>query len=161
MIYAFQDRFRFLPGDDPKADAHLGTGMLATTPAGAQGNGRIEGAWDSATNTDESFRVWLHVRTAGLTTGPVVLSDPDYIPRNAENGPIGVTGVAPFTGMAGSFFVCSGRINARFARQIDAAQDDCVTNTGIVRAGTTGGNATALAPSNEGDGNVHTVCVSY
>ncbi|MCB1956452.1 MAG: prepilin-type N-terminal cleavage/methylation domain-containing protein [Rhodocyclaceae bacterium] len=165
MVYAYQDRFRFLPGDDPKAEAHLGTGTVATTPASAQGNGRIEGAWDSATTTDESFRVWLHVRKAGLTTGTTTLTDADYMPKNAENGPIGVTGVAPFSGMAGSFFVCSGRINARFARQIDAALDDGVTNTGIVQAGTTTAGsaptATALSPTNEGDGNVHTVCVAY
>lgn len=161
MVYGYQDRYRFLPGDDPKAVDHLGTGTAATN--GTQGNGQIEGAWDSAESGDESFRVWQHIRLAGLTTGPTEIGAKEtFFPRNAENGFIGVTGVAPFTGMRGSFFVCSDRLNARFVRQIDAALDDGATDKGIVQAAAaTGGAATALDATTEGTSNTYTVCVAY
>src|SRR6186713_52960 len=46
-IYAYQDKFRAIPGDDKVASTHV-TG--ATDPIGATaGNGRIEGKWDSTT----------------------------------------------------------------------------------------------------------------
>src|SRR6187401_2997341 len=67
-IYAYQDKFRAIPGDDKVADTHV-TG--ATNPAGATtaGNGRIEGKWDSNNAGDESVLFWQHVRLAGLATG--------------------------------------------------------------------------------------------
>src|SRR5438046_1016814 len=63
-IYAYQDKFRALPGDDPQVANHVSTSTAATTPAGKQGNGVIDGAWNSATNTDESRLFWQHVRLA-------------------------------------------------------------------------------------------------
>src|SRR5579859_2230235 len=37
-IYAYQDRFKSLPGDDPQASTHVNGATTATTPAGKQGN---------------------------------------------------------------------------------------------------------------------------
>src|SRR5436190_6845843 len=51
-IYAYQDKFKALPGDDPAADTHLPTGALTDR---GNGNGVIDGAWNSTTATDESF----------------------------------------------------------------------------------------------------------
>ena len=52
-VYGYQDRFRALPGDDRIADTHL-TGATAP-PAATANNGRIDGAWNSSTVTDESY----------------------------------------------------------------------------------------------------------
>lgn len=167
MMYAYQDRFRFLPGDDPKADDHLGTGSAATTPASGdtRGNGRIGGAWNSTTKTDEAYMVWLQVRKAGLATGSTSVAAADYLPRNAENGPIGVTGYAPIKDMAGAFFICSGGLNGRFVRQIDSALDDGASNTGIVRVvadgAAVGADAVTLTAADDGTSALYTVCISY
>ncbi|MCB1928258.1 MAG: prepilin-type N-terminal cleavage/methylation domain-containing protein [Rhodocyclaceae bacterium] len=163
MIYAYQDRFRAFPGDDARADQHVGPNSAASTPANDLGNGRIGGSWDSTTTTDESYRVWLHLRLANLTTGSVTVGDAAYPPLNAESGRIGVTGFAPLSTLAGSFFVCSSGINARFARQIDSSMDDGNTSTGNVQVETPGtpGTAIALDAASEAQSTTYVVCVGY
>ena len=163
MIYAYQDRFRAFPGDDARADQHVGPNSAASTPANDLGNGRIGGSWDSTTTTDESYRVWLHLRLANLTTGSVTVGDAAYPPLNAESGRIGVTGDPPITGLAGSYFVCSSGINARFARQIDSSMDDGNTSTGSVQVEDPGtaGTAIDLAPASEAQSTTYVVCVGY
>lgn len=135
FVYAYQDRFRALPGDDAAADKHVG-GEVATTPTGGT-VGRIDGNWNSTTKTDESFLFWQHVRMANLATGTTDKTSSEYLPRNAEGGAIGITGTSPYTGTpawAGNFFVCSSGIQGRFVRQIDTTIDDGDTQTGTVRA---------------------------
>src|SRR6186997_1871304 len=50
-IYAFQDKFKALPGDDANVAAHVSGATLATT-GGTVGNGVIDGHWNSTTATD-------------------------------------------------------------------------------------------------------------
>ena len=73
FVYAYQDRFKNMPGDDPRSVANVG-GALATTPSAnpddVRGNSRIEGLWNSITTTDESYLFWEHVRKANLAVGP-------------------------------------------------------------------------------------------
>ena len=165
MIYAYQDRFRFFPGDDPRADDHVGPGAAATTPSTptgeVRGNGRIGGTWDSTTQTDESYVLWLQLRRANLTTGSTDLTSADFAPRNADNGRIGVTGYSPISTLAGSFFVCSGGVTARFARQIDSSMDDGATDTGNVQVEGTSGAAQALTAADESGSGTYNVCVAY
>ncbi|TVT47781.1 MAG: prepilin-type N-terminal cleavage/methylation domain-containing protein [Denitromonas halophila] len=160
MIYGYQDRFRFLPGDDPQVVNHV-AGTLATTPASSIGNSRIDGDWNSTTATDESFLFWQHVRLAGLATGSTVITAADYPELNVENGRLGVTSTAPITGFPGQFFICSGNLSTRFARQIDTTMDDGVTNTGTVRTLDSTNAAVNLTAANENDGNLYTVCAGY
>lgn len=132
MVYSYQDRFQRLPGDDPAANDHVG-GTNATTPATAvRGNGRIEGSWDSRTTTDESVLFWQHVRMANLANGATDPTAGDFLPANALGGVLGVTSDAP-NGMAGAFFVCSGGMSGRFARQIEATLDNGDGATGSTR----------------------------
>src|SRR5665213_2188182 len=42
-IYAYQDKYKALPGDDANVAVHVNLATPATTPAGKQGNGVIEG----------------------------------------------------------------------------------------------------------------------
>lgn len=167
FVYAYQDRFRALPGDDRAASTNLVGGTNATTPAATLGNGRINGAWNSTTGTDESYLFWQHVRLAGLATGVSTVGDAKYIPRNAEGGVIGVTGdailTAPTTPFAANFYICSQGIQGRFARQIDTTLDDGNTQTGSVRAiadgAATQADAGNVAAAN--DATPYTVCMGF
>jgi prepilin-type N-terminal cleavage/methylation domain-containing protein len=126
FIYAYQDRFRALPGDDPRADTNFNpAGTLG--PVATRGNARINGAWNVASITDETALFWQHVRLAGLASGTSAVSADaanEYYPRNADGGRIGVTGDQVFTGApvwAANFFVCMSGVQGRFVRQLDLA----------------------------------------
>ncbi|HEX8988721.1 MAG TPA: prepilin-type N-terminal cleavage/methylation domain-containing protein [Rhodocyclaceae bacterium] len=140
-LYAYQDKFRAVPGDDAAVDAHLGARLCqrscrATGSGQVQGNGVVEGAWNSTNRGDESFRFWQHVRLAGLAAGPTDVNAPDYLPRNAIGGPLGITAgsTSPIGTLRGAQVVCSRGIPGRFARQIDIALDDGDTATGSIQA---------------------------
>ena len=158
FIYGYQDKFRSLPGDDTAAIEHVGTDTL--TPGEGDGDGLIEGEWDSDTNTDESFLFWQHVRLAGLAPGPTSLLAGDYAPRNAAGGEIGVQGSAPYVGMTGTYFICSGGILGRFAKQLDSQLDDGDTESGSVRVGTsTNPVGAALGLADVDDSTPYIVCM--
>ncbi len=46
-VYAYQDRFRAMPGDDPAVASRLAGTVKAT--GGSAGNGQIDGNWNSTT----------------------------------------------------------------------------------------------------------------
>ena len=155
FIYGYQDKFRALPGDDSAAVIHVGTATV--TPGAGNGNGAITGNWDSVTATDESVLFWQHVRLAGLAPGPTALAAADFQQRNAVGGVIGVQGAAPFTGMTGTYFICSGAILGRFAKQLDTQLDDGNTATGSLMVGTT--LPTAIATGTLDDATPYIVCM--
>ena len=168
FVYAYQDRFRALPGDDRAADTHLSGGSNATAITGtAVGDARINGKWNSTTKTDESFLFWQHVRLAGLATGTPDIDSGDYIPRNAEGGSIGVTGDVVLTGPTvpypASFYVCSQGIQGRYVRQIDTTIDDGNSETGSIRALANGVSSQAKAEVVEAkdDAKLYTVCMAF
>lgn len=149
FIYAYQDRFRALPGDDPRADTNFTGGTLAA--AANIGNARINGTWNSTTITDETVLFWQHVRLAGLASGTSIVSavaGNEYYPRNADGGRIGVTGEPVFTGAAvwaANFFVCMSGVQGRFVRQLDTTLDDGNTTTGTLRVISTAANVPPAA----------------
>ena len=176
FIYGYQDKFKALPGDDSAAATHLTGATNATTPAGTQGNGVINGNWNTTTNTDESFLFWQHVRLAGLAPGPTSVGDADYIPRNAVSGKIGIQGgtsvlastpVKDANGVAirGAYIICSEGILGKFAKQMDTTLDDGNTATGSMLVtpttgyamGGTGPAATTTAAID--DATSYTVCM--
>jgi prepilin-type N-terminal cleavage/methylation domain-containing protein len=163
FVFAYQDKFRALPGDDRAAIGHV------NATANGDGDGRIEGAWNAqpAGNAcaTESCNFWQHVRLANLAAGTTVMNA-DFIPRNAEGGPLGITGETPVAAWAGNFFVCTTGIQGRFVRQLDITMDDGNTTTGNVRAICQGECAQAPGagiPNNlttAEDANLYTVCSS-
>lgn len=166
-VYAYQDRFRAMPGDDPGVASRL-TGAIKASTGGSVGNGRIDGPWNSTTATDEAVLFWQHVRLANLATGDsrnpaaegIVLLD--WLPRNAMGGRVGVTGQTPISGWAGSFFICQDNLNGSFARQIDTTMDDGQPNSGSVRllaSSVASGNA--VLPAELTDSGQYTVCASF
>lgn len=153
-IYGYQDKFRALPGDDKAADAHVGTTSVKAKDG--NGDGVIDGAWGSTGEGQESFVFWQHVRLAGLAPGPTSLGAKDFQPRNAVGGVIGVQGSAPFDGISGTYFICSGSIAGKFAKQLDTQLDDGDTATGSLMVGT--GNK-AEATGAIVDSTTYTVCM--
>ena len=146
FIYGYQDKFKALPGDDSSvATRHLGASVngvavvAATTPAGQQGNGAIDGAWNSTVLTDESILFWQHVRLAGLaagpTTAPTTATLADFMPKNAAGNIIGIAAGAhtPIIGLAGTYVACSQGILGKHARQLDTTLDDGDPATGPIR----------------------------
>lgn len=163
-IYGYLDRFKEVPGDDPRVVANV-AGTLATSPAGVQGNSVINGLWNSATTTDESFLFWQHARLAGFATGSTDISNPAYVPRNADNGIMGiqsnvgfVTITAP-TAMTGTYIVCSDGILGKYVRQLDITLDDGETSTGSVRAVLQSAPGTAVLSAAVVEANSYTVCM--
>ncbi len=163
-IYGYQDKFKALPGDDHSAAAHIN----GTNPANGTQNGVIEGAWNTATNADESCAFWQHVRLAGLAPGATAIScvaGNTYQPRNADGGLVGVQSastLATITGMTGAYAICSDAILGTFATQLDTTLDDGETSTGSVRAITTGttGAGMTTAAVNAAPSARYTVCMT-
>jgi prepilin-type N-terminal cleavage/methylation domain-containing protein len=169
-IYAFQDKFKALPGDDAAVTTHVTGASAATTPSGTQGNGVINGNWNSTTATDESRLFWQHVRLSNLAAGPTDVSLAEYTPRNAVGGVIGISSASgtqvQITGMTGSYQVCSSGILGKFAKQLDIQMDDGNTATGSLRVTTdnptgTGMGTAATATTAVDDATSYTVCMTF
>jgi prepilin-type N-terminal cleavage/methylation domain-containing protein len=170
-IYAYQDKFRALPGDDCLAKTHVGTPAVDTSPCTApMGNGVINGNWnDIGTSGTEAALFWQHVRLANLAAGPTDPTDTSYIPKNAVGGAIGIssTQTTPnqieILGMTGTYQVCSSGILGKFVKQLDIQMDDGQTNTGSMRAvpdGSALGTAATLTASID-DAAPYTVCMTF
>jgi prepilin-type N-terminal cleavage/methylation domain-containing protein len=158
FIYAYQDKYRALPGDDAAVVAHLGSSATSATAGTTLGNGAIDGAWDAVSpSTADAFLFWQHVRLAGLAPGPTVTTAADYPPTNSVGGRIGIQSAAPFTGMNGTYFICSAAIQGKYVKQLDTQLDDGNTATGSMMAGTT--LPTAIATTSIVDATPYTVCM--
>jgi prepilin-type N-terminal cleavage/methylation domain-containing protein len=174
FIYGYQDKYKKIPGDDKIANTNVG---VDATHIG-NGDGVINGAWDSTTATDESVLFWEHVRKANLASGPTDFTDNTKaaasVPTNADGGRIGVQGLPPIasSGVAikGSYFMCSGGINGKFAKQLDLTMDDGNPAGGSMMAvlnatGTAGSVASTPAPpsavTSYDDGQSYIVCMGF
>jgi hypothetical protein len=179
LVYSYQDRFKAFPGDQDITQLQSAFGATSganeCTPAAASHcatkNARLDGDWNSTAVTDETFVFWQHVRLANLATGATSIADPNYAPKNADGGPIGVEsglnstgGADPWiTGMRGSFYVCSGGILGRYVRQIDTTMDDGNTAGGNVRAVPAGSPRTTAATDTSAvqEGAQYIVCAAF
>jgi prepilin-type N-terminal cleavage/methylation domain-containing protein len=169
-IYAYQDKFKALPGDDTNASTHVAGAANATTPTAKQGNGVLEGNWYSGNPTDESYLFWQHVRLSNLAPGPTLTTDPDYWPKNAMGGFIGINSASAaavqITGMTGTYQICSTGILGKFVKQLDIQMDDGNTETGSMRAtanvtSTTLSQSAAVPLAQVDDATSFTVCQTF
>jgi prepilin-type N-terminal cleavage/methylation domain-containing protein len=140
--YGYQDRYRAIPGDD--ANAATRWSVAAATAGMVQGNGIVEGVYNSGTGTDESRLWWLHLRRAGFVGGTG-----DQQPTNAVIGMIGVQtgdGASPPAATLGglsSLIMCSANLPDKIAIAVDSQMDDGQPGAGGVRAL----DQTALGPN--------------
>jgi len=164
FIYGYQDKFKALPGDDINAVSHV-----AATGVG-NGNGIINGNWNSTNTADETQLFWQDVRLAGLAPGPT--TGTDLLPTNSAGGVIGITNGAtyanggnnPVTGLKGTFIICSSSILGKFVKQLDTTLDDGSTNTGSMMAipntaRPTTAEAAPVATDSIDDATPYTVCM--
>ena len=166
-IYAYQDKYRALPGDQAQAQLNNQfTGGTEASPNTNLGNGRIDSAWNAAA-TSEAGVFWQHVRLANLAAGPTATGDANYFPTNAVGGRLGVQSGAAISGMTGTYSVCSGGILGRYAKQLDTQMDDGVANTGSMRVTTVDAagsfaspGAAAATPPLDDDAS-YTVCMMF
>ncbi len=172
-IYGYQDKFRALPGDDGAVGNHI----VGSTPAstGTQGNGVIDGAWDTTINGNESCVFWQHVRMAGLAPGVTTVScalGNTYQPKNADGGIIGVQSVSGFTTitknaagtaapMNGAYVICSSAVLGKYAKQLDSTLDDGETNTGSMRVADPANAGQSLLSSSIIDSTTYDVCLAF
>ncbi|MDR1423041.1 MAG: type II secretion system GspH family protein [Azoarcus sp.] len=159
FIYAYQDKFRALPGDDSRAVSHLCAAAPGCTAAG-NANGAIDGTWDSSAAGDESTLFWQHIRLANLASGPTQITAAGFLPVNSEGGRIGIqsAGTTPPFGVPGSYAMCSAGIAGKFVRQLDTTFDDGNPETGTMRAGTSATGA-PVAEASLVDGAAYVVCL--
>lgn len=130
--YAYQDRYRAVPGDDIAA---------ATRLNGADnggGNGTIAGLFNATAATAaaaESNNFWQHTRMAGLMSG-LATAAAALPPTNSVGGVIGVQNgtLNPAYGFAGNI-VCASLVPMSIAQSMDEQTDDGVATTGTFRAG--------------------------
>lgn len=129
-IYAYQDRYKRLPGDDPGANRWTVAGTALT---GGDGDNTVEGSgYGSTTDTEEVRKFWLHLRLAGFVGGPTdTVAAGSAQPLNAAGGIVGTQQGG--MGLAG-VIICSGSLPAKIAQAIDSQFDDGNATTGTVRA---------------------------
>ena len=169
-IYAYQDKFRALPGDDANASTHMN--CTPTTCTNGNGNGVIDGNWNASSG--ESFQFWQQVRYANLAAGTTDPSVPaSYVPQNAVGGIIGITSAT--TGpsgqtlgtITGTYVVCSSGILGKFAKQLDIQMDDGNTKTGSMQvlgdgSGTLiGSGGSAVDTASIDDSKTYQVCMGF
>ncbi len=169
-VTSYQDRYRFLPGDDPSAD----TRWTVQAPAKGDGNGIIAGKYNAAVAgpgapaaTEESNLFWQHLRIAGFVPGVTTGAGSGTQPLNAAGGMIGVqnavtTGVGlGFTGLT----ICSANLPDKVAIAVDTQMDDSNSATGQVRAQLGGSNpdlgTTAATNYMETGVSQYLVCKAY
>lgn len=118
-IYAYQDRYGFLPGDDNTA-ATRWTGAVA-----GNGNGQIAAG-------SEDINVANHLERAGLVSGSYPSGQ--YIRHKYGNNIVPAYGAA--AGHAAGNYLRFDYIPGRAADALDKALDDGIYNTGNIRSAT-------------------------
>ena len=162
MVYAYQDKFKALPGDDPAAVSHQANATQAT--AATAGNGLIDtGKWiglAAPAATDETSLMWQQLRLSDLSTG-VATSGTS---TNAVGGVLGLTSNAARptspAGVGGIFYVCSSTINGKIAKLLDFALDDGDGTLGSLWASVQAAAPISVATANAAyvDTNIYSVC---
>ena len=129
-IYAYQDRYGVLPGDDPSASTRFAGTWRASD--NGNGNGNISGGWSSTNNGNESRKIWKHLRGAGLIAGPVDNTDASYQqPSNSFGGLLGID--LNLYNLSGHNIIF-GEIPGDIAQILEARGDDGVPSAGSIQS---------------------------
>ena len=129
-IFTYQDRFGYLPGDDPLATTHLSG---AAGVFDGNGNGQIV-----ATEDEDVF---IHLATVGLISG-----DPAGFASSFPSHPFGGTYSVLYQNRNGkaSNWITYTLVPADVALAMDTSLDDGVATTGSIRASAVYGGTAPL-----------------
>ena len=136
----YQDRYKFLPGDDPNATArwpNITGGTPAVPATGGNGDNIMTStlAQVFVPAGTEGGLAWQHLRVTGLLSGDVstaaLSTTPEQTPFNSSYG-FGVSATAFGMGVAPTF--CAS-LPPKAAEQLDRQLDDGRPGTGKIRAG--------------------------
>jgi prepilin-type N-terminal cleavage/methylation domain-containing protein len=162
-MFAYQDRYKRLPGDDGLAAALTARGDAWASVVAGDLNGTLDVALAATfTGAGESGAFWQQLRAAGFIAGNPVETALLALPVNAWGGFMGVTTAAMGVDLEGNK-VCLSQVPGSSALALDNELDDGVGLTGNLRA-TLGVSATNTIPSNSplaavyNEDNVYTVC---
>ena len=91
-VTSYQDRYRFLPGDDPNADTRwtVQAPAKATVTVSSEGNYNVIATAAAPTAAQESNLFWQHLRIAGFVPGITTGAGSGAQPMNAASGMVGV-----------------------------------------------------------------------
>jgi prepilin-type N-terminal cleavage/methylation domain-containing protein len=162
-IYGYQDKFRALPGDDKTASTHVSSDAV-----NGDGDGQLEGRWNTAAPADETHKFWQQVRLAGFAQGSTDNTlTADFYPKNADGGDIGIeagrTTTPAIAGLGGTYVICSKGILGKYVKQLDTTSDNGNTATGTMMAtpsDTYALGADATATADIVDGTSYVVCMA-
>jgi prepilin-type N-terminal cleavage/methylation domain-containing protein len=136
-VQAYQAQFQTyvqnygaMPGDDAIAQSRFSS---ANVPNLGNGDGTLNGKYDSATDTDETRLVWADLRAAGLVKGA---GSNTAQPTNPFGGLYGFQRGA-FTGsdVLTTNVLCLSGVPGEAAMSVDSRLDDGIRNTGSVMGG--------------------------
>lgn len=131
-IYTYQQRYRALPGDDPTANKKFGSDI---TVSASKGDGRINGIFQSTTDTDESRIAWTHLRAAEIVVGSPTSFEQ---PLNAFQG---ISGISSETAVLGGrslvtltgVFIGLTQIPPKAAIILENRLDDNQPHNGVIQ----------------------------
>ena len=165
-VFAYQDRYGRVPGDDGPTATIQGRGSSWSSAAiGGNANGSLQINTNATFNgSGESGTFWRQLKAAGFIAGDPADTGVAALPTNSWGGLVGVT-TANMGGNLGGNKVCLSQVPGSAAIAIDGELDDGSGATGRVRAtqGTSGANTN---PSNAvlggggvySEDNVYTLC---
>ena len=127
--YAYQDRYKALPGDDNLALTR-GFTAGATAISNGQANGYIDaGQYCAAGSAAEACQALYHLRLAGFISG-----EDTTAPVHAFGGRVALSRVDSFIGgVVKPTAVCFNNLNNETARALEASYDDGNRLTGSIR----------------------------
>lgn len=148
-IAAYRERFRALPGDDPRAQSWFGAAACPDEDVGTGQvcNGNGDGYIQSGVNLMETYKAWEHLSLAKLVPGTytgVYGDNPAnlWIPSGIYGGAVYRATNEPTVynrngsyiqlGSTNTFFTAGGVLNTPDAYSIDAKMDDGKADHGDV-----------------------------
>jgi prepilin-type N-terminal cleavage/methylation domain-containing protein len=165
-MFAYQDRYGSLPGDDGNTAALQARGTSwASGGIGGDADGRLEVPLnDTFDGGSEGDNFWRQLKAAGFIAGDPADTGVASQPTNSWGGLVGVTTAAMGNNLGGTK-VCLSQVPGSAAIAIDNELDDGNGASGRLRAtqGTSGTNTNPTNAALGGGGvysedNVYTIC---
>jgi prepilin-type N-terminal cleavage/methylation domain-containing protein len=144
-FFAFQDRFRSLPGDYP---TNLASANIPNVKEGGDGNGVIESKATGGGSAIESVLAWNHLANAGFISCSQCSNPTNTAANGASNSPTNAYGGVMilitdnvFLASTGNVtnFKTGGSVPSNVLAEVDRKVDDGFPSTGQMRQDTTPG----------------------